>query len=53
VRPAGPLDSSYEIDFVLYGPECFWAIEVKNTIKLNKRMLKGTAPNRRDPLHSV
>ena len=78
LRPAGPLDSSHEIDgaaleglvaqhlrawiaysnkpcslyywrtksgvevdFILYGQDTFWAIEVKNSAKVNHKMLKG------------
>ncbi|MEA1922925.1 MAG: ATP-binding protein [Pseudomonadota bacterium] len=78
LRPAGPLDSSHEIDgagfeglvaqhlrawiaysnkpcnlyywrtksgvevdFILYGQETFWAIEVKNSAKVSHAMLKG------------
>ena len=30
-----------EVDFVLYGQDTFWAIEVKNSAKINSKMLKG------------
>ena len=33
--------SGNEVDFVLYGQDTFWAIEVKNSAKINSKMLKG------------
>lgn len=33
--------SGVEVDFVLYGQDTFWAIEVKNSAKINSKMLKG------------
>ena len=30
-----------EVDFILYGQDTFWAIEVKNTTRINKKMIKG------------
>ena len=85
LRPAGPLDSSHEIDgaaleglvaqhlrawiaysnkpcslyywrtksgvevdFILYGQDTFWAIEVKNSAKVNHKMLKGLAAFQED-----
>ncbi len=33
--------SGVEVDFILYGQDCFWAIEVKNSAKINNKMLKG------------
>ncbi len=33
--------SGVEVDFVLYGKDTFWAIEVKNSAKINSKMLKG------------
>ncbi len=33
--------SGVEVDFVLYGQNTFWAIEVKNSAKINSKMLKG------------
>ncbi|OQY12119.1 MAG: ATPase [Desulfobacteraceae bacterium 4572_19] len=33
--------SGVEVDFVLYGQDTFWAIEVKNSGKINSKMLKG------------
>jgi len=32
--------SGSEVDFVLYGPDGFWAIEVKNSARLNSRTLR-------------
>jgi hypothetical protein len=29
-----------EVDFVIYGKECFWAVEVKNTRKLRRNELR-------------
>ena len=85
LRPAGPLDSSHEIDgagleglvaqhlrawiayshkpcnlyywrtksgvevdFILYGQDTFWAIEVKNSAKINYKMLKGLTAFKKD-----
>jgi len=33
--------SGVEVDFVLYGQDTFWAIEVKNSARINSKMLKG------------
>ena len=33
--------SGVEVDFVLYGENTFWAVEVKNTERINSKMLKG------------
>ncbi len=33
--------SGVEVDFILYGQDTFWAIEVKNSAKINNKMLKG------------
>lgn len=33
--------SGVEVDFVLYGDNTFWAVEVKNTERINSKMLKG------------
>jgi len=33
--------SGVEVDFILYGQDTFWAIEVKNSDKINIKMLKG------------
>jgi predicted AAA+ superfamily ATPase len=33
--------SGVEVDFILYGQDTFCAIEVKNTAKVNRKMLKG------------
>jgi len=30
-----------EVDFILYGQDTFWAIEVENSAKINSKMLKG------------
>jgi predicted AAA+ superfamily ATPase len=50
-----PCDLSYwrtkagiEVDFVLYGQDTFWAIEVKNSAKINSNMLKGLLSFRED-----
>lgn len=50
-----PCDLSYwrtkagiEVDFVLYGQDTFWAIEVKNSAKINGNMLKGLLSFRED-----
>lgn len=50
-----PCDLSYwrtkagvEVDFVLYGQDTFWAIEVKNSAKINRNMLKGLLSFRED-----
>lgn len=33
--------SGNEVDFVVYGPNTFCALEVKNTVKVNPKMLQG------------
>jgi len=33
--------SGNEVDFVVYGPDTFCAVEVKNTARVNRKMLKG------------
>jgi len=33
--------SGVEVDFILYGQDTFWAIEVKNAARINSKMLKG------------
>ncbi len=33
--------SGVEVDFILYGQDTFWAIEVKNSATINNKMLKG------------
>ncbi len=33
--------SGVEVDFVIYGKDTFWAMEVKNSAKINNKMLKG------------
>lgn len=33
--------SGVEVDFILYGQETFQAIEVKNSARINNKMLKG------------
>lgn len=33
--------SGVEVDFILYGENTFYAIEVKNTMRINSKMLKG------------
>jgi len=40
--------SGVEVDFILYGEETFVAIEVKNTAKIHKKMLKGLQAFRED-----
>ena len=40
--------SGVEVDFVLYGENTFWAIEVKNSVKINSKMLKGLTAFRED-----
>lgn len=40
--------SGVEVDFVLYGQETFWGIEVKNTAKVNSKMLKGLTAFKED-----
>ena len=37
-----------EVDFVLYGKDTFWAIEVKNSAKINSKMLKGLTAFKED-----
>ena len=33
--------SGVEVDFILYGKDTFWAFEVKNSARINSKMLKG------------
>ncbi|MCF6289537.1 MAG: AAA family ATPase [Desulfobacterales bacterium] len=33
--------SRLEVDFILYGQDTFWAIEVKNSARVNNKMLRG------------
>lgn len=40
--------SGNEVDFVLYGPNTFFAIEVKNTAKLQTKMLKSLLSFKQD-----
>ncbi len=40
--------SGVEVDFVLYGENTFWVIEVKNSAKINSKMLKGLTAFRED-----
>ncbi len=40
--------SGIEVDFVLYGPEVLWAIEVKNTSRVRVQDLKGLRAFRED-----
>lgn len=40
--------SGTEVDFVLYGPEALWAIEVKNTSRVRVQDLKGLRAFRED-----
>ena len=40
--------SGVEVDFVVYGPQGFWAIEVKNTDKLNPKDLTGLKSFKQD-----
>ncbi len=40
--------SGVEVDFVLYGENTFWAIEVKNSARINSKMLKGLTAFRED-----
>lgn len=35
--------SANEVDLVIYGNDTFCAIEIKNTAKLNSKMIKGLA----------
>jgi hypothetical protein len=36
------------VDFVIYGPEGFWAIEVKNTARVRPQDLRGLRAFRED-----
>jgi len=40
--------SGTEVDFILYGPEDFWAIEVKNTARIRPRDLRSLRTFRED-----
>lgn len=40
--------SGVEVDFILYGQDTFWAIEVKNSAKINSNMLKGLTAFKED-----
>ena len=40
--------SGAEVDFVLYGPDGFWAIEVKNTARIDMRNLRPLTTFRED-----
>ncbi len=40
--------SGVEVDFVVYGPTGFWAIEVKNTARVDRRALRPLAAFRED-----
>ncbi len=40
--------SGVEVDFILYGKDTFWAIEVKNSSRVNSKMLKGLTAFRED-----
>ena len=40
--------SGVEVDFVVYGPQGFWAIEVKNTDKINAKDLTGLKSFKQD-----
>ncbi|MDI6792446.1 MAG: AAA family ATPase [bacterium] len=40
--------SGVEVDFVIYGPNGFWAIEVKNSTRVDKKNLRGLLSFRED-----
>jgi len=42
-----------EVDFVLYGPRGFWAIEVKNTSRISPADMKGLTAFKEDYPESV
>lgn len=40
--------SGVEVDFILYGQDTFWAIEVRNSARIKSKMLKGLTTFKQD-----